>query len=190
VYSQYFGNAYFSKPLAPPPSEIPQTAPQAENVLNQPAETPETEIAQAGQFTEVTEIVITPSQPSPAPLPVKSKSASVTPPIAYSFMNLAFGLGSYLQGDIPSGVIVTGGYAAAIGFLAWELSMSINDTAAGVPGNIGIVAGIGTLAFGFIKPFIFKGNQKLASAIDNIDISLVSVEQSKSALALRYTYSY
>jgi hypothetical protein len=105
-------------------------------------------------------------------------------------MNLAFGLGSYLQGDILGGVIVTGGHLAAIGFLAWELSMSINDTGAGVPGNIGIVAGIGSLAFGFIKPFLFNNNRRLASVIDNFDIALVSSEQSKSALALRYTHSF
>jgi hypothetical protein len=39
VYSQYFGNAYFSKPSAPKPLEIPQTAPSAAIVPSQPAET-------------------------------------------------------------------------------------------------------------------------------------------------------
>jgi hypothetical protein len=171
------------------PSPQPLT-PQPVTPPNAPSETPQTETAQTIQLTEVPEIVITPSQPSPAPLPVKSKSTSVTPPIAYSLMNIAFGLGSYLQGDIPGGAIVTGGYAATIALLVWELNLSINDSSSSVPGNIGTAIGIGTLAFGLIKPFIFKGNRRLASAIDNFDMALVSSEQSKNALAFRYTHSF
>jgi hypothetical protein len=198
VYSQFFGSAYFSRPVvAQIPAPPPVIVPSPPSVITQPVtppsmqpEMPQTETAQAIQITEVPEIVITPSQPSPAPLPAKSKSAGVTPPIAYSFMNIAFGLGSYLQGDIPGGVIVTSGYAAAIGLIVWELSMSLNDSGSSIPGNIGTALGIGTLAFGFIKPFIFKGNRRLASAIDNFDISLVSSEQNKNALALRYKHSF
>jgi hypothetical protein len=194
VYSQFFGSAYFSRPVvaqtpSPQPSPPPVVAQPVTPASPQP-ETPQNETTQVAQNVEIPQIVITPSQPSPAPLPAKTKSASVTPPIAYSFMNLAFGLGSYLQGDYAGGAVVTSGYAAAIGFLAWELSMSISDTGAGIPGNIGIVAGIGTLAFGFIKPFLFNNNRRLASAIDNFDVALVSSEQSKSDLMLRYTHSF
>jgi hypothetical protein len=160
VYNKFFGSAYFSRPVvaqipAPPPVIVPSPPPVTSQPVtppSAPSETPQTETAQAIQLTEVPEIVITPSQPSPAPLPVKSKSTSVTPPIAYSFMNLAFGLGSYLQGDIPGGVIVTGGYAATIALIVWELNMSLNDSGSSVPGNIGTAIGIGTLAFGLIKP--------------------------------------
>jgi hypothetical protein len=126
----------------------------------------------------------------PLPLPAKSKSTGVRSPIAYSFMNLAFGLGSYLQGDYFGGVVVTGGYAAAIGFLAWELSMSGYDDGAGTPGNFGVAFGIGAIAFGLVKPLLFKGNKRLASAIENFDIALVSSEQNKNALALKYTHSF
>jgi hypothetical protein len=111
-------------------------------------------------------------------------------PIAYSFMNLVFGLGSYLQGDIPGGAIVMGGYAAAIGLLVWELSMSGYDDGASTPGNFGVAVGIGTLAFGLIKPLVFKGNRRLASAIDNFDVALVSSEHSRNAVALRYTHHF
>jgi hypothetical protein len=207
IYSQFFGSAYFSKPEAAQPLETPQTAPSAvpsaaiapsPQIItppSQPLETPQTESAQAAQAAQVSQnveipqVVITPSQPSPPPLPVISKSTAVKP-IAYSFMNIAFGLGSYLQGDIPSGAIITGGYAAAIGLIAWELNMSINDRASSVPGNIGVALGIGTLAFGFIKPFIFKGNRRIASTIGDFDIALVSSEKSKNALAFRYTQSF
>jgi hypothetical protein len=201
VYSQFFGSAYFSRPVVAQPP-MPQPAPSAvivpspQPVIPQPvtppsapSEMPQTEDVQAIQLTEAPEIVIAPSKPSPAPLPVKSKSAADNT-IGYSLLNLAFGLGSYLQGDIPGGAIVTGGYAATIALIAWELNLSINDSASSVPGNIGTAIGIGTLAFGFIKPFIFKGNRRLASAIDNFDVALVSSERSKNAVALRYTHSF
>jgi hypothetical protein len=126
---------------------------------------------------------------TPSPLPAQSKGEKGKP-VGYSFMNIAFGLGSYLQGDIPGGVIVTSGYAAAIGLIAWELSMTGGESAATVPGNIGVAAGAVTIAFGFIKPFIFNYNHKLASASGDFDIALVSNERNKSALSLRYTRSF
>jgi hypothetical protein len=205
VYNKFFGNAFFSKPLAPPPIE----APQSENVLSQPVEKAETEIsqvAQAGQFTETPEIVITPSQPSPAPLPVKSKSSGLKP-IDYGFMNIIFGLGSYIQGDILGGVIVTAGSIASVALIAFTGGMFIDyeyietdDTGevigwrGGAKPNPYFFAGIGvgltTLAFGFIKPLVFNLNHRLASAIDNFDIALVSNERSKNALAVRYKHSF
>jgi hypothetical protein len=210
IYSQFFGSAYFSRPVvaqppapqpaptaAPsvaivpsPPPVIPQpVTPQPVTPPSAPPETPQTEDVQAIKLTEVPEIVITPSQPSPSPLPAKPKSEA-DKAASYSFMNLFFGLGSYLQGDIPGGVIVTGGYAATIALIVWELNLSINDSSSSVPGNIGTAIGIGTLAFGLIKPFVFKGNRRLASAIDNFDVALVSSVRSKSALAFRYTRSF
>jgi hypothetical protein len=92
--------------------------------------------------------------------------------------------------DIAGGVIVTSGYAAAIGLIAWELSMSGGESAASVPGNIGTALGIGAITFGFIKPFIFNYNHKLASASGDFDISLVSNERNNSALSLRYKHSF
>jgi hypothetical protein len=196
VYSQFFGSAYFSRPVVaqapvvpnPPPVAAQPVMPQSPPANTQP-ETPQTENTQAAQNVEAPKIVVTPKQPAPAPLPAKAKSAALLPPVAYSFMNIAFGLGSYLQGDVPGGMIVTAGHAAAIGFLAWELSLSLSDSAAGVPGNIGIIAGVGSLAFGFVKPFLFN-NRRLAAAIDGFDVALVSSGRSGSALAFTYTRSF
>jgi hypothetical protein len=149
--------------------------------------------AQANQLVEMPEIVIAPSKPAITPQPVKTKPATISP-VAYGFGNILLGLGSYLQGDVAGGVIVTSGYAAAIGLLAWELNMSLYDKGSGVPGNIGIAAGIGTLAFGFVKPYLFDKKHRLASAMDNFDISLVSSERNKSTgtsvLAIKYTYNF
>jgi len=128
-------------------------------------------------------------QPVPTPLPSGPKQATGGA-VGYGFMNLAFGLGSYLQGDIPGGVIVTGGYAAALGLIAWEFSLSYNDPMAGIIGPIGIGVGAATLIFGFVKPFVYNSNRKLASAMGNLDIALVSDEQNKKAVAIKYTHSF
>jgi hypothetical protein len=127
-------------------------------------------------------------KPSPLPLPSQTKAPDGKP-IGYSFMNLALGLGSYLQGDIPGGVFVTGGYAASIALIVWELNLSYYDNMAGVIGPVGIGVGAATLVFGFIKPFIFNRN-RLASASGDFDITLVSSERGKSALAFMYTHSF
>jgi hypothetical protein len=132
-------------------------------------------------------LLITP-QPLPSPLPAQTKSPSGKP-ISYSFMNLAFGLGSYLQGDIPGGVTVTGGYVASIALIAWELALNRDDAGAGYLGPVGVATGVGTLVFGFIKPFIFNGS-RLTSASGDFDIALVSNERNKNAVAFLYTRSF
>jgi hypothetical protein len=122
------------------------------------------------------------------PQPLQPKSA-VGKPINYSFMNLALGLGSHLQGDIPGGETVTGGYVASIALIAWELNLTRADSMAGVVGPIGVAAGVGTLVFGFVKPLIFN-RSRLASASGDFDITLASNERGKSALAIMYTRSF
>jgi len=129
------------------------------------------------------------ASPPPKPLPAKSKQTTGGA-VGYGFMNLAFGLGSYLQGDIPGGVIVTGGYAAALGLIAWEFSLSRGDAMAGIIGPIGVGVGAATIIFGFVKPIIYNSNRRLASAVGNLDVALVSSEQNKKTLAIKYTHSF
>jgi hypothetical protein len=126
---------------------------------------------------------------TPQPLPSQSKGL-FGKPISYSFMNLAFGLGSYLQGDTKGGVIVTGGYAASIALIVWELNLTRADAMAGYLGPVGVAAGVGTLVFGFVKPLVFNRNSRLASASGDFDISLVSSERGKNAVAFMYTRSF
>jgi hypothetical protein len=126
---------------------------------------------------------------TPQPLPSQSKGL-FGKPISYGFMNLAFGLGSYLQGDTKGGVIVTGGYVASIALIVWELNLTRADAMAGFVGPVGVVAGVGTLVFGFVKPLVFNKNIRLASASGDFDISLVSSERGKNALAFMYTRSF
>ena len=115
--------------------------------------------------------------------------------IKYGFINLALGLGSYIQGDTIGGVIVTSGYAAALGLLAWELSLSYSDSMAGIPGPIAIGLAGATMAFGFVKPVLYNKSHQLASVMDKVDISLVSIEQNnieqnKTALRIGYTHRF
>jgi uncharacterized membrane protein (DUF485 family) len=193
VYNKFFGNAYFSRPVVAQ-TPTPQTAivpspppvtPQPVMPPSVPSETQQTEDVQAIQLTEVPEIVIAPSKPIPQPLPAQTNSV-VVKPVGYGFMNLALGLGSYLQGDITGGAIVTGGYVASIALIAWELNLTRADAMAGYVGPVGVVAGVGTLVFGFVKPFIFNRN-RLASANGDFDIAIVSSGQKRSAFALTYT---
>jgi hypothetical protein len=135
-------------------------------------------------------------RPAQMPYPAYAKAKKPIPAIGYSFMNLAAGLGSYLQGDYLGGAIVTGGYAAAIGLIAWELSMSYGDAGTSIPGNIGVGVGIAAAAFGIVKPLIF-GNRKAAAespspAINAFDFSLVPDKRNRNAgaFAIRYTHSF
>jgi len=128
-------------------------------------------------------------QPSPMPLPSDQRQTAGKA-VSYGAMNVAFGLGSYLQGDTVGGLIVTGGYAAAIGLVAWELNLHRGDSMAGVVGPIGIGVGAATLIFGFVKPFIYSINPQLAPAMSNLDVALVSSKQNKNVVAIKYTYSF
>jgi hypothetical protein len=106
-------------------------------------------------------------------------------------LNIAFGLGSYLNGDIAGGLIVTGGYIAAIGFIVWEVSgLKYGDPLAGVPGTIGICLIPVTVVFGYIKPFLSRNDHMLAYILDGINVALVPDNRGLGAVRLSYTYKY
>ena len=82
-------------------------------------------------------------------------------------LNIVFGLGSYLEGDVGGGITVTLGYAAAAGlFVAEALALDWDSPAAGVPATVGVgIAGL-SLAYGFIRPFIYNRSSRLAAVMD------------------------
>ena len=137
---------------------------------------------------QATPTIVQPT-PVPTPLPVAPEQRPIGS-IGFGIMNLALGLGSYIQGDTPGGIIITGGYAAALGLLAWEFSLSYYDSMAGVPGTIGIGVAAATLVYGFVKPALFNRNHQLASAIDKVDITLASNGQNNKTLRISYTHSF
>jgi len=131
-----------------------------------------------------------PVQAERAPKEPRERS-NIGTAIGYGAMNIALGLGSYLQGDIAGGIVVTGGYALSIGLIIWEVAgLTYDDNLAGIPGNVGLGVAGATLVFGFIKPVLYSRNSKIASVIDSIDITPVASERRIDALRLSYTFSY
>ena len=109
----------------------------------------------------------------------------------YGAMNIAFGLGSYLQGDITGGIMITSIYAVSIGLIIWEVAgLKYEDTLAGVPGTIGLGLAGANLVFGFIKPFLYAKNPRLTFIADGIDLRLVSDDRRDNTWQLTYTYRF
>ena len=83
-------------------------------------------------------------------------------------LNVIFGLGSYLEGDIAGGITLTAGYAVAAGLMVIEaVALDWDSPAVGVPATIGVaVAGV-TLVYGFARPFIYNRSPQLAAVMDN-----------------------
>jgi hypothetical protein len=112
-------------------------------------------------------------------------------PAAHGFMNLAFGLGSYLQGDTPAGLIITGGYALSAALIIYELrGLSVEDSLAGIPGYVGIGLAGATAIFGFVKPYIYDKNNRVAYLMDRVNIVAVSNKQGINGFGISYKYSF
>lgn len=88
-------------------------------------------------------------------------------------LNIVFGLGSYLEGDVAGGLTVTAGYAAAIGLFVIEAAaLDWDSPAAGVPATIGVAALGLTIAYGFVRPFIYNRNPQMIAALDNMRVNI------------------
>ena len=111
----------------------------------------------------------------------------------YGALNIVFGLGSYLQGDVTGGLIITGGYAVSLGLIIWEVAgLKYEDALAGFPGTLGLGLAGATLVFSFIKPFMYarNSNSKVAFIMDGINIAWVLNERQENAVQLTYTYKF
>jgi TolB-like protein len=108
----------------------------------------------------------------------------------YGVLNLALGLGSFIQKDVGGGVMTLLIYGAAGGLIGWELTLSYDDDLAGIPGTVGLgVAGLGAL-FGFIRPFIYQKNHTLAGVMDGIQMGVTPVKGGGAAVRLSYTMRF
>jgi hypothetical protein len=115
-------------------------------------------------------------------------AASVGGNIGYGALNLALGLGSFIQGDWGGGLTLVGAYAAAAGLIVWELSLGYEDPLAGIPGGIGLgVAGV-TALYGFIRPVVYARNRALAEIVDGISVS--AVPGNRGGVRLSYTIRF
>jgi len=120
-----------------------------------------------------------------------SRQANTAEKIGTGALNILFGLGSYLEGDISGGITITAGYAVAAGlvvidavFLDWDSPM------VGIPATAGIaVAGL-SFAYGFARPFIYNYSPKMAVIMDNTQLKIVQTQYNgNSAFAFQLSYS-
>ena len=100
--------------------------------------------------------------------------ATTADKIGTGALNVLFGLGSYLEGDVMGGITLTAGYAIAAGlFIIEAAALDWDSPAVGVPATIGItIAGI-TLVYGFARPFIYNITPRLVSVLDNTQFGIV-----------------
>ena len=96
-------------------------------------------------------------------------------------LNILFGLGSYLEGDITGGITMSAGYAAAAGlFIVEAAALDWNSPAVGVPATIGVLAAGITFVYGFVRPFIYNRSPGLALFMDNTRLEMVYVSNPAS----------
>jgi hypothetical protein len=89
-------------------------------------------------------------------------------------LNILFGLGSYLEGDIAGGITLTAGYALSAGlFIIEAAALDWDSPAVGVPATLGVaIAGL-TIVYGFARPFIYNRSPQLATIMDNTQPRIV-----------------
>jgi TolB-like protein len=110
--------------------------------------------------------------------------------LGYGALNLALGLGSFIQKDWPHGLLFLGGYAAAGGLIAWEMGLEYEDALAGIPGVIGLGVAGATALYGFIRPFIYEKHRGLINQTDRISAFVVPGNGGTAALSLTYTLRF
>jgi hypothetical protein len=94
--------------------------------------------------------------------------------LGYGFLNPLFGMGSYIQGDIISGLWLTLGYISAYTFIIVELAaFDYWAEGAGICGTIGLGIAAPCLIWGFVGPFVYERDKKLAQALDGIRFGIV-----------------
>ena len=111
--------------------------------------------------------------------------------VGYGAMNIAFGLGSYLQGDITGGIIITSGYAIAAGLTIYELTaLDWDHNLAAIPGTIGLGIAGTTLVFGFVRPLLYNMAPRVAAVMDKVQVVPAANSQNSGGLNIRYTHRF
>jgi TolB-like protein len=114
--------------------------------------------------------------------------------IGYGFLNLGFGIGSFLTGDWAGGLTLAGGEVVGLGLIIYEVAaLSRDDSMAGIPGGIGLgIIGI-TAVYGFIRPFIFNNNtsgNKITDMFKRVDIAVIPGNGGIKGVKVLYTYNF
>jgi hypothetical protein len=109
-------------------------------------------------------------------------------------LNMVFGLGSWLEGDIAGGITITAGWAAAIGlFVVEAAAMDWDSSAAGAPATIGVAAAGLSIAYGFARPFIHNRAPQTVAFLDNMRVDVVPASDTgyggKNGNEIRLSYT-
>jgi len=121
----------------------------------------------------------------------ENRQRSTEEKIGTGALNILFGLGSYLEGDIQGGITITAGYAVAAGLFVIEATMlDWDNPAAGIPATAGIaVAGL-TFVYGFVRPFIYNRSPHIAAIMDNTEFKIVQTSDTDNGtFAFQMSYS-
>ena len=94
-------------------------------------------------------------------------------------MNILFGLGSYLEGDIFGGLTITGGFTIAAVLMVIEAAaLDWDSPAVGVPATTGVIIAGLTMVYGFARPFIYNYSPQMAALMDNTQPKIVLTSDS------------
>ncbi|MDR2020974.1 MAG: CsgG/HfaB family protein [Treponema sp.] len=112
-------------------------------------------------------------------------------------LNIVFGLGSYLEGDLAGGLTITGAYTLAAGLFIIEAAALDRDSpGAGVPATIGVTAAGLTVVYGFARPFIYNRNPQAVAFLDRMRIDAVPASdkgyggRNRPGIRLAYTMKF
>jgi TolB-like protein len=122
-----------------------------------------------------------------------NRERTVGDKIGTGALNILFGLGSYLDGDIWGGITITAGYAVAAVLIIVEVTaLDWDSPAVNIPGTIGLgIAGL-SFIYGFVRPFIYNLSPRLAGIMDNTQFRIVQAPPNHDGinpLAFQMSYS-
>jgi len=104
--------------------------------------------------------------------------------------NIFLGAGSLFTGDFRGWGVIALGEVAAFSLIMIEINeLEYKDTLAGVIGPIGVAVGGLTLLYGFIRPYTYSKNPRLAEIADNVQITVIPDDKSM-AVNLSYKIKF
>jgi hypothetical protein len=136
-------------------------------------------------ITTATETAGTSGEPSGVPV-----ADSGGKRFSMGLLNLALGVGSFVQKDWGGGLAMVAGYAAAGGLIAWELTLIYEDPLAGIPGAVGLGVAASTAIFGFVRPLFFNRNRPEAIQAKRVNFSVVPGDRGAAGMRVSYTLQY
>jgi hypothetical protein len=96
------------------------------------------------------------------------------------------------MGDTTGGLIVTAGFAAAVGLLVWDLTLAYEDPLAGIPSSIGLGVAAVTIGFGFLRPFLYHKSTSDSLALNvlaPLNVRIIPASDNSGVRAVQFLYT-